>query len=252
MTSHVKAQYSNSDKLQARIDTHQQYTVGPALEPLVDEVLQLHGNEDILDVGCGPGTFLGRLASNGHRAKLVGLDYSAGMVEQASRDFPDVQFQQGDAQALPFADASFDLVTARHMLYHVPDVLAALREARRVLRPAGVFVAVTNAAGYMTEWWEAYASALAGRHERHSDSLKFTEQDGLPLLEQVFGKVDVTFGEAALVFPTPEATLPYFRSLFDTVPSPQDEADFLAEVARRTGSEGWRVSKRVVVLRARC
>ena len=59
--------------------------------------------------------------------------------------------QQGDAAALPFSDAAFDVVTARHMLYHVPDVAAVLAEFRRVLKPGGRFLAVTNAEGYMAE-----------------------------------------------------------------------------------------------------
>ena len=59
--------------------------------------------------------------------------------------------EQAGADALPFPDASFDVLTARHMLYHVPSVPAALAEFRRVLKPGGRFLATTNVAAYMPE-----------------------------------------------------------------------------------------------------
>ena len=58
----------------------------------------------------------------------------------------------GDAQALPFADSSFDVVMANHMLYHVPDIEQAVLEARRVLKPDGIFVAATNSIQSMPEF----------------------------------------------------------------------------------------------------
>jgi SAM-dependent methyltransferase len=52
---------------------------------------------------------------------------------------------------LPFADASFDVVVAMWMLYHVPDLHAALAQVRRVLRPGGLFVAATNGDGHLAD-----------------------------------------------------------------------------------------------------
>ncbi len=73
MNPSVAAQYSNDTKLQMRIQTHKLYTVGPSLEAVVDDALVLKGNENILDVGCGPADFLGRLKQVGH---TVGLQRS--------------------------------------------------------------------------------------------------------------------------------------------------------------------------------
>ena len=84
----------------------------------------------VLDVGCGPGRYLEKLAEHVPDARAVGMDLSAGMAAEAS-EFARVLV--GDAQALPFGDARFDGVIAAHMLYHVPDVDAAVQEFARVL-----------------------------------------------------------------------------------------------------------------------
>lgn len=249
MVQNLQAQYGSSDRLQARIDTHRKYTVGPELEPLVDGALALNGTENMLDVGCGPGTFLARLAAAGHRGQLVGLDFSEGMVAQASRDFPGIRFRQGDAQQLPFADQTFDVVTARHMLYHVPDPRLALSEMRRVLKPGGTLLVVTNGAGSMGEWWSAFQAATGRIPNQFSKALTFNEVDGLPIVQDVFGEVQVVECDAALLFPNAEAARPYFRSLYDADIPEDEEQAFMQEIEKRLTPEGWRVSKRVLLFR---
>ncbi|MDO4244417.1 MAG: methyltransferase domain-containing protein [Deinococcus sp.] len=251
MTQHAAAQYGSPDKLQARVETHRRYSQGPELEAAVDSVLGLTGNEALLDLGCGPGVFLARLQQAGHRGRLVGLDLSEGMLTQARMQAPGVEFVQGDAEALPFDEASFDVVTARHMLYHVPDIDVALREAWRVLRPGGLFLAVTNASDYMQEWYVPFNAALSGIRGQHPDAQRFTEKGGPERVEQVFGEVEVNTLDSALVFPQPEDALPYFRSLFDEEVPPGAEQRFLDEVAGRLGPQGWRVPKRVLLLSAK-
>ena len=108
-----------------------------SLEAAVDAALALEPTHDLLDVGTGPGGFPGRLRESGHVGHLVGLDQSASMIQRAAASFWGVEFIVADAMNLPFEDMSFDAVSARHMLYHVPDVAQALKEARRVLKPAG-------------------------------------------------------------------------------------------------------------------
>jgi SAM-dependent methyltransferase len=258
VTDHLRAQYATPTPLRARTDTHRRFTVGPDLESAVDAALALRGTEALLDMGCGPGDFLGRLRQAGHTGPLRGLDASAGMLDRARTAHPGVTFVAGDAQALPFADGTLDVVTARHMLYHVPDIAAALREARRVLKPGGTFLAVTNTRGYLAEWWNALEQAatdagLPPTHDwRQPDAHRFTEYEGQQLTGEVFGHVEERFVEAALLFPTPESTLPYFSSLRGTEqPDARLQAAFLTEVQRRSGSAGWRVSKRVALLLAR-
>jgi ubiquinone/menaquinone biosynthesis C-methylase UbiE len=87
----------------------------------------------VLEVGCGTGLILERLAR--HAQEVVGVDLSPGMAAKArARGWPVVV---GSATALPFADASFDLVCSFKVLAHVPDIERALAELARVTRPGG-------------------------------------------------------------------------------------------------------------------
>ncbi|MBO9579104.1 MAG: demethylmenaquinone methyltransferase [Microbacteriaceae bacterium] len=92
----------------------------------------------VLDVACGTGTSTAALAKRG--AKVVGLDFSAGMIAEAVRRHPGLEFVAGDAMALPFGDDEFDAVTISFGLRNVADPAAALAEMYRVLKPGGRIV----------------------------------------------------------------------------------------------------------------
>jgi SAM-dependent methyltransferase len=68
-----------------------------------------------------------------------GLDFSKEMVAIAQKKFPDIEFREGDAQNLPFTDATFDRVLANFALLHLPDPERACAEAYRVVKPGGKF-----------------------------------------------------------------------------------------------------------------
>ena len=104
--------------------------------PLLDSA-DVSAGMSILDVGCGPGYVSGAAADRG--AIPSGLDFSSEMVAIAKRMFPGIDFREGDAQQLPFADASFDRVVANFSLLHVADPQRAFAEAHRVLKPGGKF-----------------------------------------------------------------------------------------------------------------
>ena len=89
----------------------------------------------MLDVACGPGLVSAAAAARG--ARVAGVDFSPNMVTEARRRNPGLTFQEGDAEALPFADASFDAVVIGFGLHHFPLPGRAIAEARRVLRPGG-------------------------------------------------------------------------------------------------------------------
>ncbi len=99
---------------------------------------------DVLDVGTGPGVFAHTYALLGHRA--TGLDFSEGMLAVAAARAESLKlcckFVQGDAEAPPFPDTSFDVVSSRHLLFNLPHPGKALREWFRTLRPGGVMILI--------------------------------------------------------------------------------------------------------------
>jgi ubiquinone/menaquinone biosynthesis C-methylase UbiE len=99
-------------------------------------VAPLAQGKRVLEVGCGTGLILGRLARHAELAR--GVDLSPGMLQAARERGLDVML--GSATQLPFEDASFDLVCSFKVLAHVPDIAQALQEIARVTRPAGYMV----------------------------------------------------------------------------------------------------------------
>ena len=89
----------------------------------------------VLDLAAGTGTSSVEYAADG--ADVVSCDFSTGMVAEGKRRYPHLDFVAGDATALPFTDATFDVVTISYGLRNVQDTVGALREMARVTRPGG-------------------------------------------------------------------------------------------------------------------
>jgi SAM-dependent methyltransferase len=112
---------------------------GPDLDQIEHFV---RGAEDarVLDLGCGGGHVAYRVAP--HVREVVALDLTPDMLDQVrgtaqARGLNNIVTQQGAAEQLPFADGAFDIVLSRFSAHHWRDMEAGLREARRVLKPAG-------------------------------------------------------------------------------------------------------------------
>ena len=128
------------DESMARNLAHQAEAIWPQEQGLFDRYA-LSGALRILDLGCGTGEITRRLATRFPRAALAGVDILEGNLAIARRDnmpFPDrIEYERGDAFALRFDDADFDLVVCRHMSQAVPDFPLVLAEITRVLKPGG-------------------------------------------------------------------------------------------------------------------
>jgi ubiquinone/menaquinone biosynthesis C-methylase UbiE len=97
--------------------------------------------EDVLDAGCGTGVLTRELASTLQgTGSVAGFDLSESMLGVARGHCPGVSFRQGNITALPYADASFDVVVSSFMLMFVAEPATAISEMRRVLRPGGRLV----------------------------------------------------------------------------------------------------------------
>ena len=118
----------------------------------------LRAGMDLLDVGCGPASITADLAERVAPGRVVALDAASGALEAARATLRDrglseqVEVTCGDVMALPFEDASFDVVHAHQVLQHLADPVGALAEMRRVTRPGGI-VAVRDAVYSAMTWF---------------------------------------------------------------------------------------------------
>jgi SAM-dependent methyltransferase len=130
-----------------------------AIDPLLDAAGVAEGMR-LLDLATGPGYVAARAAERG--AEPVGIDFSAEMLELARRLHPELEFSEGDANALPFDDASFDVVVANFLMPHLSDLPGAVREAARVTRPGGRVALTTWDSQRRTRFVGAVMDAVAG------------------------------------------------------------------------------------------
>ena len=145
----VRKHYLTDQSLRIRQEIHNTYTVPKIDYPAwVIDNLQWRGDELVLDVGGGAGAYYDVLMQRVPDATYVGLDLSPGMLAQHPARSSVVN---ADAMQLPFANDSVDVVMANHMMYHLPDIDAAIEEFRRVLRPDGALLVATNSAQSMPE-----------------------------------------------------------------------------------------------------
>jgi len=112
--------------------------------------VSIHESDTMLDVGCGGGRTVKKLAAMTPNGKVFGVDYSAASVAASRRTNASeiasgrVRIEQASVAALPFPDRTFDVVTAVETHYYWPDLPANLSEVRRVLKPGGSVVVIAE------------------------------------------------------------------------------------------------------------
>jgi SAM-dependent methyltransferase len=141
----MSAQYTqgtrvNYDQIAPHYDVRYDANSLPGIAGLLAQTAAQAGAGPALEVGCGTGHWLSVLAPQTQR--VIGLDFSAGMLAQARRNAPTAGLAQGQAGQLPFASHSFDLLLCVNALHHFPDPRGFVAESFRVLRPGGAWVNV--------------------------------------------------------------------------------------------------------------
>lgn len=219
-------QYRDSRNLDARAELHRRFTVSAeeAWQRWVFTRLDLRPGERLLECGSGPGWLwrenLDRLPAGCY---ITLTDLSPGMIAEAQaalKEYPGFAFREANVEALPFADESFDVIVANHMLYHLPDLERGLAEIRRVLKPGGRFFAATNGERHMAELHDLARQFLPQLPGGLGDilsvgpraALSFRLENGRDYLSSYFSWIDLHRYESRLAVTEAEPLLAYIAS----------------------------------------
>src|SRR6185295_3293794 len=143
-----------SERLRVEFNDWARAGRGPSMEkghrPVGEQAIRLldiPADGRVLDVGCGNGWATRLMAEQAADGRVVGIDISDEMVDlarESSSSFSNVEFREASAEKLCFAEAEFTHAFSMESLYYYSDMLRALREIRRVLKPGGKFACVVD------------------------------------------------------------------------------------------------------------
>ena len=172
---------------------------------LITSLLGTHyardGQLKILDIGCGTGAMLDELKSFG---EVVGADFSPEALQFCVTRGVRSPLARADVRRLPFADASFDVVTAMDIIEHIDDDKAASGEIYRVLKPGGrLFVTVP---AFLSLWSE------------HDEALHHYRRYTVPRLKDLFQRVGLTVDKISYTVTTLFAPIWLFRTVSNLLP----------------------------------
>ena len=156
MDQSLSMQYKNATNISARIRLHRDYSVNQeGWFPWLFSNLHLKPGMKILELGAGNGALWSQnIAKVSKNVTIVLSDISEGILVDARKtigDHPQFQYSVFNAQKIPFADNTFDLVIANHMLFYCDDIPKALQEVQRVLKPDAAFTCSTYSKRHMHE-----------------------------------------------------------------------------------------------------
>jgi SAM-dependent methyltransferase len=207
-------------------------------------VVPWDGTQIVADVGCGNGFDLRQIVPQGRCRRAIGIDLSAGMLRSLEdlRQPGVLSLVQADAQRLPLPDRAVDVAMAMHMLYHVPDIPAAIRELRRITKPGGTVLASTNGPGHLGEINELLDAAICsqlGRQVPAMPALSFTTQSGAAMLSREFSSVTLHTYEVPLSIPGAQPVIAYVASIREPslawIGEPLDFDAVLDDIAAQVG-----------------
>ena len=196
-----------------------------------EEELRAHGRAArVLEYGCGPGSYAFFLARHG--AQVTGIDISPIAIEQATErarreHLEAISFRTMNAEALEFADDTFDLVCGRAILHHL-DLTTALPQLARVLKPGGVAV-FSEPLGH---------NPLINLYRHLTPSLRTVDEHPLlmsdwKLMENHFGRVEGRFFHLQSLLAVPFGRLPGFTRLLKLLDATDQGLFRLVPFARR-------------------
>jgi ubiquinone/menaquinone biosynthesis C-methylase UbiE len=202
----------------------------------------------LLDVGCGPGSITRGLAERLAPGEVVGVDLSRDTLESARRDaaargLSNLRYEESSVYALPFPEASFDVVYAHQVLQHLRERETALREMLRVVRPGGL-VGVRDVDWGTVAYWpqDPWIDRFIEVHLK-----AWYANGGEPLMGRQFhalfnavGLSDVRVSAAVWCYTTPDDTIAWGDSYADRLlASPMGESPVRHGLATRAAFRTW-------------
>ena len=219
MENSLKAQYRNSTNISARIRLHRLFSSNKqGWFPWIYEQCQITEGMKILELGCGNGClWIENKAKLPADCEIILSDISEGMIRDVRREqsLQDDRFSFAafDCHAIPYEDASFDLVIANHVLFYCKDVDRVCSEVGRVLKPGGRFVCGTYGVAHMQEV-SRLVTQFDDRITLSGENLyeHFGKENGAQALAPYFAEVDWQQYEDALIVTQAEPLIEYVLS----------------------------------------
>ena len=219
MENSLKAQYRNSTNISARIRLHRLFSSNKqGWFPWIYEQCQITEGMKILELGCGNGRlWIENKAKLPADCEIILSDISEGMIRDVRREqsLQDDRFSFAafDCHAIPYEDASFDLVIAYHVLFYCKDVDRVCSEVGRVLKPGGRFVCGTYGVAHMQEV-SRLVTQFDDRITLSGENLyeHFGKENGAQALAPYFAEVDWQQYEDALIVTQAEPLIEYVLS----------------------------------------
>jgi ubiquinone/menaquinone biosynthesis C-methylase UbiE len=183
----------------------------------LSDTADLHAGWDVLDVATGSGN--AALAAARHGSRVVGVDYVPSLLERgrtrAAAEGLDIEFVEGDAEALPFADASFDAAISVLGVMFTPDQQRAADELLRVTRPGGtIALASWTPEGFIGEMFRAIGAHVPPPAGLDSPMLWGTEARLGELFGSRIESLDVRERTFTFRFPSAHAFVDFFRAWY--------------------------------------
>jgi len=223
----LQEQYKTSQNIDARVRLHKECSVNPiGWFPWVYAQCGLFDGCRVLELGCGNGALWSENADNIPKySELVLSDISEGLLEETRLKLQkklqpaidanalSLSFNAFDCQQIPYADNSFDIVIANHLLFYLEDRMPVFQEILRVLKPGGRFIASTYGPSHMIEITalvqEFHPSVTLADKELFEI---FGLQNGADELQEHFSKVETCYYDDKLIVANPDLLLEYILS----------------------------------------
>lgn len=218
MEKSIKEQYKNDKNLNLRSNLHSYNINKVDWDKWCFNQIDFKKNSNILELGCGSGKFWRKNEEKIDASLGITLsDFSKSMLKIAKAKLKDssynFNFEEINAENIPYDDDTFDIVLAQHMIYFVPDIEKALSEIKRVLKPGGIFYVTANSCESMKELNE-----LVNNFDSNSGlnsngySTRFELENGEKILKKYFKNVDVEVLNGKIIVNDPKPVVEYKAS----------------------------------------